>query len=469
MQKNDTYVSRRALLQTVSLIGASVATSSVVTASETDRSNRKEIVVGVTDDKSPDDIAVDLLGVELTADTRVLQTNESLGFMTLTVPTSTESDASTMAATIRENEGVRYVEDVTYYQPQGIISSTSVPSDPGFSDQYAPQLVNAPAAWDHVGFNTQSDVTIAVIDQGIDYNHLDLVSQFGGDKGHDFMTFKLSSAGGGLLSGINLLSSLNLSSGCSQTQQTGRDDDPFPEWTTEGAKVEVATSSGTQCVTTYESHGTHVAGIAAGTTNNNSGIAGVSNASLLSYRALNPAGGRSDDIAAAVQNAVDNGARLINMSLGGSQPTQVMKDAVSYARENGVLPICAAGNSGGSVSYPAAYDECIAVAAVDENKAPASFTSHGPEIDVAGPGVDVLSSIPDGIPDENGYLRYHGTSMASPAVCGVAALGLAANPEWDADTLATLLRETATPIDGVDTDYQGHGIPDAEALVDASE
>jgi thermitase len=123
--------------------------------------------------------------------------------------------------------------------------------------------------------------------------------------------------------------------------------------------------------------------------------------------------------------AADHGARVINLSLGGPEGSGTLQNAINYAWNKGCVVVAAAGNDGsGSPSYPAFYDNCIAVAATDSNDAKASFSNHGFWVDVAAPGVDIYSTLPNHknqIGPRN-YGTLSGTSMAAPHVAGVAAL-----------------------------------------------
>jgi serine protease len=403
--------------------------------------DRVELIVGADRTASITRVAPQV-AAETAATVRRI--DETLGFATLEIPKAASSDRiETLESSIAARGDVEYVESVHRYYPQAFRSRTTTPSDPKFTEQHAPQQVNAPQAWRALDAGAQRDVTIAVIDQGTAYEHPDLHAQFGSNPGYDSTTIK----------------AVPDEDDCEKKTDKSRDDDPAPEW------LQTPVGVGWFCRDGYEIHGTHVSGIAAATTNRGTGIAGVSNATLLACRAVSMRGGRNDDIAASIRWAVDNGADLINISHGSSERSETMHKAITYARDNGVLPICAAGNDGGEVAYPAAFEETVAVSAVDESGEPTEFTARGPEIDVAGPGVDVLSTIPTEIPDRPSYERMSGTSMACPAVCGVAALGLAANPDWDADTLEQNLKDSARRIDGVAEKFQGAGIVDAQRLV----
>ena len=165
-------------------------------------------------------------------------------------------------------------------------------------------------------------------------------------------------------------------------------------------------------------HGTHVAGIIAAL-NNNIGVVGVGpKIDLYAIKVLNASGsGYLSDVIEGLQWAVSNGMQVVNMSLGTSQDVQSFHDAILSAYEAGVTIVAAAGNTGGSVIYPAAYPEVIAVSATDENDQIASFSSRGPEIDLAAPGVSIYSTYKGST-----YKTLSGTSMAAPHVAGAAAL-----------------------------------------------
>ncbi len=154
---------------------------------------------------------------------------------------------------------------------------------------------------------------------------------------------------------------------------------------------------------------------------NGIGIAGIApNARIMPLRVLNAQGqGTYSDVAAAMVQAVDQGAQIINLSLGGTNASSVLNDAVDYAVAHGVMVIAAAGNTGGSVLYPAAYAPVIAVGSVDPDLQMSSFSSRGPEIDLLAPGRDILTT---GLSD---YRTMSGTSFAAPQVAGVAALEIA--------------------------------------------
>lgn len=235
-----------------------------------------------------------------------------------------------------------------------------------------------------------------------------------------------------------------------------------------------------------QGHGTHVASIAAAETNNDRGVAGVDwNARIMPVKVLNAAGsGSGSQLAAGITWAADNGADILNMSLVGGNQSTIVGNAIQYAYEKGVLLIAAAGNSyttGNPVSYPAAYEHVLGVAAVDDQDGHASYSNSGSYVDVAAPGGD-----PSSASDDNNrhwiagaywrgagfsYAWLSGTSQAAPHVAGLASLLLSVNPLLTADELAEIITSSAVDVQAPGRDpFSGYGridIPAALALVTA--
>jgi serine protease len=229
------------------------------------------------------------------------------------------------------------------------------------------------------------------------------------------------------------------------------------------------------------SHGTHVAGTIAQSTNNSTGVAGIAfNTCLMPVKVLNSSGsGSYAAVANGIRFAADNGAKVINLSLGGSVSDITLKDAVKYAYEKGVTVAAACGNeNASSCLYPAAYDDyVIAVGATqyDETKAP--YSNYGPSLDIVAPGGNTSidqngDGYVDGILQQTfssssavcnfAYYFFQGTSMATPHAAGVAALLIAKGNATTPDQVRAALQETAedkgTP--GRDNTY-GYGLIDA--------
>jgi thermitase len=224
--------------------------------------------------------------------------------------------------------------------------------------------------------------------------------------------------------------------------------------------------NGDMDATDDNSHGTHVAGVAAAETNNGEGIAGVAwNCRILPVKVMDADGnGYYSDLIDGLIWATDNGARVINLSLGGDYDDPALKDACQYAFNMGVVIAAAAGNDGGPVMYPAAYDDYVlAVSATDYEDEWASFSNFGPEVDVAAPGVYILGPVPQWYagPDFLPYAFGSGTSASSPHVAGLAALLISDKPWLKPSEVMNIVRYTADDVNvasfaGKD-DYIGYG------------
>ncbi len=310
---------------------------------------------------------------------------------------------------IKRNPTVRSVE------PNGLAAAARVPNDPSYSQQaYWYGAMNLPASWEMT--TGRADITIAVVDTGIRYNHPDT---------------------GNLVSGWDFVDG---------------DNDPW-----DPGKPGQSISS----------HGTHVAGTIGAMTNNRVGVAGVNwNARIMPVRVLDTAGsGTMADVASGIQWAADRGADVINLSLGGYQNSSVLRNAVSYAAGRGVIIVAASGNDGYSfVAYPAAYPEVIAVGAAEKPNEVAYFSNGGTGLDLIAPGVDVYSTNCSASTG-HGYAYAQGTSMASPHVAGLVGLMLANG--IPSSQVREVLHETAIrPQDmlGWDT-WLGYGFVNAYAAV----
>lgn len=327
-------------------------------------------------------------GTVRAADLTLIRSNR-LGWHDLRLPVGT--DLLSALEQLRAIDGVALVEEAT------IGTYTSVPNDPQFDEQWAMQNtgqtggtagadMNAVEAW---AINTgDPSLWVAVVDSGTNYNHADLASNMWKNTG--------------------------------EIENNGIDDDgngftdDYHGWNFGDNNNNPQTSGG---------HGTLVAGCVGAARNNGIGVSGIAggdgdNAGALmmplAVGSLAPNGSVLDD---AIIYAADNGARIITMSLSVSFSNAII-DAVEYATEDkGCLVICAAGNNGSSVSFPAELPLVMAIGATNHNDSPAGFTNPGPEVEVSAPGVDVLTTAMSG-----GYQETSGTSFAAPYTAGLAAL-----------------------------------------------
>jgi subtilisin family serine protease/plastocyanin len=324
--------------------------------------------------------------------------------------------------TLRATQGVNGVE----IERHSKISFT--PNDPYYSTyQWGEQRINANTAWD---FTLGShNVTVAVLDTGIDYTHDDLSPNMwkdaGGHFGYDFWN---------------------------------GDSDPMDD-NIDGYE------NGVWMPNLYIYHGTHVAGVVGADTNNLIGIAGTAQCKLMAVKVMNESGEGTDaTVAQGMIWAVDHGAQIITMSLGVDSQTLALTNAVQYASAHGVVLVAAAGNEGvSSISYPAAYPEVISVGATDRLDHRASFSNYGSRLEVMAPGVQIWSTK---VGDT--YQELSGTSTATPFVAGVAALMLSINPALSRTQISTVLNQTADDIGSVGWDsVTGWGIVDAHAAVQA--
>jgi subtilisin family serine protease len=325
---------------------------------------------------------------------------------------------------------MQYMSDpnVEYAEPNYIIRASSVPNDTYFGNQWALNNtgtyaagtadadIDAPEAWDITTGN--SSVVIAVLDTGIDYDHSDLVGNIWTNSGETDCLNGLDDDGNGYADDCK---GWDFST-CVESDEDGlcitpklEDNDPMDEY----------------------GHGTHVAGIIGAVGNNGTGVSGVMwRVRLMPLKVLDSTGwGSNGELIAGIQYAVDNGAKVMNVSLGGYDFSTFVYEAIETANSAGVLFVASAGNGGIdrigdnndlTPHYPSSYNlpNIISVAATDQNDRRAPFSNYGlTSVHVAAPGVYVLSTIPQNLySDFSDKEFYDGTSMAAPHVSGLAGL-----------------------------------------------
>jgi serine protease len=303
-----------------------------------------------------------------------------------------EADEGALLARLRSDPRVEAAE------PMYVVRASFVPDDPLYRDQWHMPRVGAEKAWEYA---CGQGVTVAVIDTGV--------------ACYDDAPFK---------KGSDLL-------GTRCTGGWNFVDDRKEAWDDQG-------------------HGSHVAGTIAQTTNNGAGVSGLAHcARLMPVKVLNEFGwGTSADVAQGIRWAADHGAQVINLSLGSSAKSAVIESAVKHALARKVTVVAAAGNSGGKVGFPAGYDGVIAVSATNQTDGLAWFSSRGPEIAIAAPGVAVTQQTVcnHGRDACEIFTALSGTSMASPHVAGAAAM-LVSQGVTDPEAVRSALQSTADPKD----------------------
>jgi subtilisin family serine protease len=282
--------------------------------------------------------------------------------------------------------------DVVYAEPNYRVHALEVPDDEEWPQQWALRNISAPQAWDI----THCDGTlVAVLDSGAYLAHPDLDEVWWNNAGEQ--------PGNGV-----------------DDDGNGKVDDVHGWHFFQDCANDECEPGEDAAIEDDNGHGTHVAGIVAAETGNGIGVAGASwGARVMVVKVLDADGdGYYSDVAASIRYAADNGARVINLSFGGDEPSQLLQDAVDYAHQQGALLVAAAGNDGREVDYPAACSRVVAVAATDRGDSRLSICSHGPEVDIAAPGEGIISTwVEPGL-----YWFRRGTSMAAPHVSAAAAL-----------------------------------------------
>jgi serine protease len=301
--------------------------------------------------------------------------------------------------------------DVEYIEPNYLYYALETPNDPDYSKQWNFRSINLEQAWDD---SKGEGITVAVIDTGVsavpDLADTQMV------EGYDFVN----------------------------DRKNASDD---------------------------VGHGTHVAGTIAQSTNNNYGVAGIAyKATIMPIKVLSGGGGGTiSDIAEGIKFAADNGAKIINMSLGGGGDSQLMREAIDYANKKGTVIIAAAGNENrNSSSYPARYPNVISVAAIDASGKKAPYSNFGAGVDISAPGGSetgkILQNTIDSKTGESIFVGYQGTSMASPHVAGVAAL-IASISDNNPENIRKILLESTRKINEDPLNHYGAGQLDAAAAV----
>jgi len=314
-------------------------------------------------------------------------------------------------------EEYRNNSDVEYAELNFIISANSIPNDPLYVEQWSLSRITAQGAWDI--YTGSSQTIVAVLDTGVDYNHRDL---------QDNMWINEAELNGSAGTDDDNNGYVDDIYGYNFIYNNG---DPIDD----------------------NGHGTYCSGIIAARGNNDFDITGICwNTRIMALKIMGfLEDGNTSDAVLAIYYAVQNGADVISNSWSMPNDSKLLKDAIDYAHSQGVIIVASAGNDGiNAPQYPASYTNVISVAATDSDDRRCECSNYGDWVDIAAPGVDVLSLSIDetliGIPNDQYTTILSGTSAACPHIAGACALLLSTNPFMTFEQVYDVLTRTADPI-----------------------
>ncbi|HWD92713.1 MAG TPA: S8 family serine peptidase [Verrucomicrobiae bacterium] len=320
------------------------------------------------------------------------------------VVTVAEENADAVLTALKNDPAIEFAER------DYLAQAAFVPNDSYVANEWHLSKIQAFQAWD--GTVGRSDVVVAVLDSGVNLNQPDLTGRI--LPGYDFV-------------------------------------------------------NATEAITDDFGHGTAVTGVIAANGNNGQGVAGVAyDCSVLPVKVMDASGfAPYSTIAAGIKYAVDNGARVINLSIAGSSPSETLQEAIDYAWSNNVVVVAAAGNNADSTpQYPAACNHVLSVSSTAPDDSLSYFSSFGSDVKISAPGETIWTTQSD---LNNPYGPWRGTSFATPVVSAVAALVISANPTLSNDQVVSLLEQSADDIGapGYDTSF-GFGRVNALRAVSAA-
>lgn len=366
----------------------------------------------------------------------------------------------------KQNEVKNRVTDEIIYR------AFLLPNDPFAQNSQVFASTNTAKAWD---LSTGKTTVVADIDTGFALEHEDLKDAWYTNAGEQGMTTTSDACWTGSAED-------RTTNGCDDDQNGYVDD--WRGWNF--IEIDNNPQAGRQDPNGQAvSHGTETAGLIGAVSNNGLGTASFNwHTKIMPLQALDDYGsGYTSDIIAAIYYAVDNGASIINMSLGGYQSDPYMNTAIKYAYDHDVVVIAAAGNCGtgteygcdpsqpGTIAHPARDPHVIAVGAVDDSNNRAAFSSYGPALDVVAPGSGSIIS-PMWLPTNqtNAYsAKLYGTSFAAPIVSSLASLLRSERPSSSVDDITALIDGSAKKVTGLGglnyNDMYGHGLIDSGSAV----
>lgn len=323
-------------------------------------------------------------------------------------------DIESEMSQLERDAGVEWVSFNHLFEPN------FTPNDSAFASQWQLQIIEAPEAWDISQGDTS--IIIGIIDTGVDYLHPDLVANLWHNR-QEIPDNGIDDDNNGFIDdtiGWDFVDAPSLLAG---GDDRDRDNDPMDEM----------------------GHGTFVAGVASATTNNQIGVASIGfRCRLMCLRAGNRRGWlEEDDVAAALLYAMDNGARVVNMSFGDVAASPLLGETVRLVHDAGVVLVASAGNDNSNAAhYPSGYAEVIAVGMSTQNDQREPRSNYGPSVDVLAPGTSFISTELGGTIGTWGGWNS-GTSYASPMVSGLVGLILSVNPQITPEQVLNLVRQTA--------------------------
>jgi subtilisin family serine protease len=327
--------------------------------------------------------------------------------------------------------GINFVElkrsgRIIHYQKNNILKlHAATPDDPLYAQQWYHQKIRAYASWKF--FVPDKRIIIALIDTGVDYLHPDLQGSLWVNNKED-------------LNGNGRLDSLDINH--IDDDENGYIDDVIGWDFTDAARFpdggDFQEPDNDPMDAYPQGHGTQIAGIIAAQANNGIGIAGlVPGCPVMNLRAGTSQGYlEEDDVARAIIYAIENNAKIINMSFGDVIVSPFLEEVIAYAYDQSVILVASAGNDGSNtIHYPAGFAKTISVGATNQNDQRCSFSNWGQTLDLVAPGCDILTTMP-----QEGYRSVQGTSFSAPMVSAAAALVLSKDISYSNEQVRNILK-----------------------------
>ncbi|WP_088329104.1 S8 family serine peptidase [Lacimicrobium sp. SS2-24] len=395
------FINRKKSFINLALLSLTLSTTSLALSAQPDAQQVRPATVIYK--VSPDATASDLKGFNALLKSQGLVSERTLDGSQIVIATFDHAGREKAVANIIKKSGY-----VTFAEPDYSLPPILQPNDPAYSNQWHHNTINSQQAWDMT--TGSHNVLVGVCDTGFDVNHPDLSDNLRTDLAYN-------------------------------------------------------AHDGSDYIFDANGHGTGTAGTLGAVGNNGTGVAGVNwDVDIIPIRiAISDSNSSAyiSTMAACIEYAADNGARVVNLSYGGIQYATI-DSAAQYLRSKNGLLFMSAGNDGQEfASYPD-YTSFVGVGATDQSDNRASFSSWGTYVDITAPGVSIRTTYPD-----NRYVNYSGTSFSSPVAAGVAALMVSANPGISVEEIENGIFSTTTDLGATgDDNVYGHGLINAQAAVE---